>query len=120
MKKINGQAERILLRKLWPILDGPVVKKLARNTGNVGSITSLETKISHAAEQHLGTTFESPCATTRSLHDATKTRHGQMNKQTNKIIGIKRNLGKEQNTLEKNLRQYFKTVFQALFQYSHF
>ena len=107
MKKINGKAKRILLRNLWTILDGPVVKNLARNTGKVGSITSLETKISCAAEQHLCTTFESPCDTTRSLHDATKTRYGQINKQTNKIIGIKRNLGKEQNTLEKEFKPIF-------------
>ena len=65
MKKINGKSKRILLRNLWTVLDDPVVKNLAHNTGNVGSITSLETKISCAAEQHLCTTFESPRDTTR-------------------------------------------------------
>ena len=102
MNKINGKAKRILLRNLWTILDGPVVKNLPCNTRDMGLITSLETKISRAAkQQHLCTTFESPCAATRSLHDATKTRPSQINKQTNKIIWIKRNLGKEQNTLKK-------------------
>ena len=83
-KKTNGKAKRTLLRNMWTTPDGPVVKNLPCNTGDAGVITSLEAKISHSVEQQrLGTASESPCATTRSLHDATKIRHSQTHKQTN-------------------------------------
>ena len=74
---------------------GPVVKNPPSNAGDLGSIPGRGTKIPHAAgqlspcnattepahsEAHAPQIERSPCATTKSLRAATKTRHSPINK----------------------------------------
>ena len=88
------EQEQLVLRnsRIGDFPGGPVTKNLPYNAGDAGSIPGQGTKIPHAAGQlsPRATTTElahsgpctpqlerSPCATTKSLHAATKTRRSQ-------------------------------------------